>query len=44
MGCKHVEDQNIELWKEAVSEDLQDIAPMYGMGMVDYETSLTKLL
>jgi quinol monooxygenase YgiN len=34
------EDQNIELWKEAVSEDLQDIAPMYGMGMVDYETSL----
>ena len=34
------EDQNIDLWKEAVSEDLQDIAPMYGMGMVDYETSL----
>ena len=34
------EDGNIDLWKEAVSEDLQDIAPMYGMGMVDYETSL----
>ena len=34
------EDQNIDLWKEAVSENLQDIAPMYGMGMVDYETSL----
>ena len=26
--------------KEAVSEDLQDVAPVYGMGTVDYETSL----
>tara|TARA_B100001063_G_C16690480_1_gene516779 strand:- start:104 stop:892 length:789 start_codon:yes stop_codon:yes gene_type:complete len=34
------EDANIDLWKEAVSEDLQDVAPMYGMGTVDYETSL----
>ena len=34
------EDGNIDLWKEAVSDDLQDVAPMYGMGTVDYETSL----
>jgi len=34
------EDGNIDLWKEVVSEDVQDIAPMYGMGRVDYNTSL----
>ncbi len=34
------EDGNIDLWKEVVSEDVQDVAPMYGMGQVDYNTSL----
>jgi ketosteroid isomerase-like protein/heme-degrading monooxygenase HmoA len=34
------EDGNIDLWREVVSEDVQDIAPMYGMGQVDYNTSL----
>ena len=34
------EDGNVDLWKRAVSEDLQDVAPMYGMGTVDYKTSL----
>ena len=34
------EDGNIDLWKEVVSEDVQDVAPMYGMGRVDYNTSL----
>ena len=34
------EDGNVDLWKEVVSDDLQDVAPMYGMGTVDYETSL----
>ena len=34
------ETSNVELWKEVVSEELVDVAPMYGMGMVDYETSL----
>ena len=34
------EDGNIDLWKEVVSEDVQDIAPMYGMGRVDYNSSL----
>ena len=37
---KTFEDGNIDLWKEVVSEDLLDIAPMYGMGQVDYATSL----
>ena len=31
---------NIALWKEVVSENLVDVAPMYGMGEVDYNTSL----
>ena len=31
---------NIDLWKEVVSENLVDVAPMYGMGEVDYNTSL----
>lgn len=30
---------DIELWKEVVSEDIQDIAPMYGMGRVGYDAS-----
>ena len=30
----------MELWKEVVSEELVDVAPMYGMGQVDYKTSL----
>ena len=34
------EDGNIDLWKEVVSKDVQDVAPMYGMGRVDYNTSL----
>tara|TARA_A100001011_G_scaffold64900_2_gene65663 strand:- start:302 stop:1090 length:789 start_codon:yes stop_codon:yes gene_type:complete len=34
------ETSNIDLWKEVVSEDLVDIAPMYGMGQVDYNSSL----
>ena len=34
------ETSNIDLWKEVVSEDLVDVAPMYGMGQVDYKTSL----
>lgn len=34
------EEGNINLWKEVVSEDLIDMAPMYGMGQVDYNTSL----
>ena len=37
---KTFEDGNIDLWKEVVSEDLLDVAPMYGMGQVDYATSL----
>ncbi len=34
------ETSNVELWKEVVSEELVDVAPMYGMGQVDYKTSL----
>lgn len=34
------ETSNVELWKEVVSEDLMDVSPMYGMGQVNYETSL----
>jgi len=34
------ETSNIDLWKEVMSEDLVDVAPMYGMGQVDYKTSL----
>ncbi|MGB2086584.1 MAG: antibiotic biosynthesis monooxygenase [Flavobacteriaceae bacterium] len=34
------ETNNVELWKEVVSEDLVDVAPLYGMGQVDYQTSL----
>jgi len=34
------EEGNIDLWKEVVSEDLVDVAPLYGMGQVDYATSL----
>ena len=34
------ETSNIDLWKEVVSEDLVDVAPMYGMGQVDYNSSL----
>ena len=30
---------DIELWKEVVSEDVQDVAPMYGMGRVGYDAS-----
>ncbi|MDG1966646.1 MAG: hypothetical protein P8I41_00650, partial [Flavobacteriaceae bacterium] len=30
---------DIELWKEVVSEDIQDVAPMYGMGRVGYDAS-----
>ena len=33
------ETQNMALWEEVVSEDLLDVAPMYGMGQVDYATS-----
>ena len=33
------ENQDIELWKEIMSEDLLDQAPLYGMGEVDYATS-----
>ena len=32
------ETQNMDLWEE-VSKDLLDVAPMYGMGQVDYATS-----
>ena len=31
---------NIDLWKDVVSEDLVDVAPIYGMGEVDYNSSL----
>jgi hypothetical protein len=34
------ETSNLELWKEVVSQELVDVAPMYGMGQVDYKTSL----
>ena len=34
------ETSNVELWKEVVSQELVDVAPMYGMGQVDYKTSL----
>jgi hypothetical protein len=34
------ESSNLELWKEVVSQELVDVAPMYGMGQVDYKTSL----
>ena len=37
---KAFETNNLNLWKEVVSEDLTDIAPLYGMGQVDYEQSL----
>ena len=37
---KAFETSNLDLWKEVVSEDLVDVAPMYGMGQVDYKTSL----
>ena len=33
------ENQDIELWKEIMSKDLLDQAPLYGMGEVDYATS-----
>lgn len=33
------ETSNIDLWKEVVSEDIVDVAPMYGMGQVDYAVS-----
>ena len=33
------ENGDIELWKEIMSEDLRDQAPLYGMGEVDYATS-----
>ena len=34
------ETSNLDLWKEVVSQELVDAAPMYGMGQVDYQTSL----
>ena len=34
------ETSNLDLWKEVVSQELVDVAPMYGMGQVDYKTSL----
>ncbi len=34
------ETSNIDLWKEVVSKDLLDQAPMYGMGQVNYDVSL----
>ena len=37
---KAFETSDLDLWKEVVSEDLVDVAPMYGMGQVDYKTSL----
>ena len=37
---KAFETNNLNLWKEVVSEDLTDIAPLYGMGQVDYEQYL----
>ena len=33
------ETQNMELWEEVVSEDVVDVAPMYGMGQIDYAAS-----
>jgi ketosteroid isomerase-like protein/quinol monooxygenase YgiN len=30
---------DIELWKEVVSKDVQDVSPMYGMGRVGYDAS-----
>ena len=32
------ETSNLDLWKEVVSQELVDAAPMYGMGHVDYQT------
>ena len=29
----------MELWEEVVSEDVVDVAPMYGMGQIDYAAS-----
>ena len=37
---KVFEDRDIDLYKEIMSKDLRDQAPLYGMGEVDYETSL----
>jgi len=37
---KAFETSNIDLWKEVVSKDLLDQAPMYGMGQVNYDVSL----
>ena len=31
---------NLDLWKEVVSKDLVDVAPLYGMGQVNYDQSL----
>lgn len=31
---------NLDLWKEVVSKDLLDVAPLYGMGQVNYDQSL----
>ncbi len=36
---KAFETSNFDLWKEVVSEDLLDQAPMYGMGQVNYDVS-----
>ena len=33
------ETQNMDLWEEVVSEDVVDVAPMYGMGQIDYASS-----
>tara|TARA_B100001996_G_C18661451_1_gene593249 strand:- start:218 stop:1042 length:825 start_codon:yes stop_codon:yes gene_type:complete len=34
------ETNNLDLWKEAVSEDLKDQSPLYGAGVLDYNASL----
>lgn len=31
---------NLDLWKDVVSKDLLDVAPLYGMGQVNYDQSL----
>ena len=30
---------NLDLWKDVVSKDLLDVAPLYGMGQVNYDQS-----
>jgi len=35
------ETSNLDLWKEVVSENIIDQAPMYGMGEIDYQGSLS---